>query len=135
MEQHHLKISSKSENLARVEKLIDDICDTYNIGENNYGNILIALTEAVNNAIVHGNKSNPDKEVEISFDNEGDWMKFSIKDEGEGFNFESLPDPTSPENIEKPSGRGIFLMKNLADEVEFEDEGRTVLLNFKLSVN
>ena len=119
MEQHHLKISSKSENLTKVEKLIDEICETYNIGESNYGNILIALTEAVNNAIVHGNKSNPDKEVDIAFDNEGDWMKFTIKDEGEGFNFDALPDPTAPENIEIPSSLWFFFFIYLSYSLYF----------------
>jgi len=132
MEQHRLKIASKSENLALVEKLIDEVCEAYNIGEDNYGNILIALTEAVNNAILHGNKGNPEKNVDISFDSGKDWIKFMVKDEGPGFDHSQLPDPTAPENIEKPSGRGIFLMRNLADKVEFFDDGRTVSLNFQL---
>lgn len=135
MEQHRLKIASKSENLALVEKLIDEVCESYNIGEDNYGNILIALTEAVNNAILHGNKGNPEKNVDISFDSGNNWIRFVIKDEGPGFDYSHLPDPTAPENIEKPSGRGIFLMRNLADKVEFFDDGRTVSLNFQLSIN
>jgi serine/threonine-protein kinase RsbW len=135
MEQTRLKIASKSENLALVEKLIDEVCETHNIGEDNYGNILIALTEAVNNAILHGNKGNPEKNVDISFDSGDNWIQFVVKDEGPGFDFNQLPDPTAPENIEKPSGRGIFLMRNLADKVEFSDEGRTVSLNFDLSAN
>ena len=125
-----LNITSKVENIALVEKMIDDICDSYKVGEENYGNILIALTEAVNNAITHGNSKDPEKEVKLSFWPTENALKFKIVDEGPGFDYENLPDPTSPENIEKPNGRGVFLMKNLADEVAFEDNGAVVELSF-----
>lgn len=132
MEHQRLKISSKSENVALVEKLINDVCDLFKISEDHYGNILVAITEAVNNAILHGNKSNPSKCIDITFQSNKDSISFTVKDEGEGFDYKSLPDPTSPENIEKPHGRGVFLMRNLADKVEFADNGRTVSLDFKL---
>jgi len=58
-----------------------------------------------------------------------------VQDEGNGFNFQDLPDPTDPANIEKPNGRGVFLMRNLADEVTFSSDGRRVQLRFKAFAN
>jgi serine/threonine-protein kinase RsbW len=125
-----LKIESSAENLRLVERLIEDVCDIYNISEDNYGNILIAVTEAVNNAIYHGNKGNPTKSVSIGFENKDKRLTFSIVDEGQGFDFSNLPDPTDPVNIDKINGRGVFLMKHLADKVEFNGNGTEVLLSF-----
>jgi serine/threonine-protein kinase RsbW len=113
-----------------VERLIDDVCQVFNVHEDSYGNILIAVTEAVNNAMYHGNKNNPDKFVNIGFQNSDKQLIFSISDEGNGFDYLGLPDPTDPANIEKISGRGVFLMKNLADSIEFEHNGQTVKLAF-----
>lgn len=128
-----LRISSKAENIILVEKMIEDVCDLFNINQDYYGNILVALTEAVNNAIYHGNAGNENKNIDISFKTTADYVSFMIKDEGSGFNPDSLPDPTNPENIEKPNGRGVFLMRRLADKVSFEDNGSKVILDFKIS--
>ncbi|MDO8999533.1 MAG: ATP-binding protein [Bacteroidota bacterium] len=125
-----LKINSKPDNLRLVERLIDDVCQIFNVHEDSYGNILIAVTEAVNNAIHHGNKDNPDKFVNIGFENSEKQLIFSVTDEGQGFDYLGLPDPTDPSNIGKISGRGVFLMKNLADSIEFEQNGQTVKLAF-----
>ncbi|MCH7534921.1 MAG: ATP-binding protein [Bacteroidetes bacterium] len=127
-----LRFTSKLENITLVEKLIDDVCDLHAINRDYYGNILVALTEAVNNAISHGNMLNPEKHVTLLFESKKDNIRFLVSDEGEGFDFNHLPDPTSPENLEKPYGRGIFLMKHLSDEVEFTDNGRTVQISFKV---
>ncbi len=124
------KISSKADNLRLVEKLIDDVCQVYKVNEDAYGNILIAVTEAVNNAINHGNQNNPNKFVNIGFKTDNKQLVFSVSDEGTGFNYTDLPDPTDPSNIDKPNGRGVFLMKNLADSIKFLQNGKTVLLAF-----
>jgi len=121
---------SKAENLNLVEKLIDDVCEKNSVNEDYYGNILIAVTEAVNNAIHHGNRSNPEKMVSVAFSTSDNRLLFSIQDEGPGFDYDHLPDPTDPKNIEKPHGRGVFLMRNLADEIEFADGGSTVTMKF-----
>jgi len=126
-----IRISSKAENLRLVERMIEDVCDLFSINEDHYGNILIALTEAVNNAIYHGNKANPEKNIDISFSSYPDHVSFMVKDEGPGFKYDNLPDPTNPENIENPNGRGVFLMRNLADKVSFEENGSKVILEFK----
>jgi serine/threonine-protein kinase RsbW len=70
--------------------------------------------------------------VQLAYETSDNEISFTIKDEGDGFNFNSLPDPTDPENIDKPNGRGVFLMKNLADTVEFENNGSTVKIRFKV---
>ncbi len=128
-----LSFPSKAENLNLVEKLIDDVCEQNSVNEDYYGNILIAITEAVNNAIHHGNKSNPDKKVNVSYSSTPEKLLFTIQDEGPGFDYENLPDPTDPQNIEKPHGRGVFLMRNLSDEIEFSDGGSTVIMKFKVT--
>jgi serine/threonine-protein kinase RsbW len=125
-----LKINSRADNLRLVERLIDDVCQIYNVNEDNYGNILIAVTEAVNNAICHGNQNNPDKFVQIGFESANQQLIFSIKDEGAGFDYANLPDPTDPANLDKINGRGVFLMKNLADKIEFHNNGKEVSLAF-----
>lgn len=134
-ENQKIRITSKAENIILVERMIEDVCDLFNITEDYYGNILVAITEAVNNAIYHGNQANPNKNIDILFKSFPDRVTFTVKDEGPGFNYDNLPDPTNPENIEKPNGRGVFLMRNLADRVSFEDNGSTVILDFKVSPN
>jgi serine/threonine-protein kinase RsbW len=126
-----LKINSNPNSLLLVERLIEDVCDVYNVHEDCYGNILIAVTEAVNNAICHGNKNNPEKFVKIGFESDNNNLIFSICDEGNGFDPSALPDPTDPSNIDKLSGRGVFLMTNLCDFIKFEENGKKVLLGFR----
>jgi serine/threonine-protein kinase RsbW len=130
-----LDFESAVENLRLVERLIDQVCEEYHVNQDHYGNILIALTEAVNNAILHGNKSVKSKKIYISFEPQQRDLLFTVEDQGEGFDYNSLPDPTDPANIDKPSGRGVFLMKHLADTVNFHDKGRKVELVFKNSAN
>jgi serine/threonine-protein kinase RsbW len=134
-ENQKIRIASRAENIILVERMIEDVCDLFNISEDYYGNILVAITEAVNNAIYHGNQANPKKNIDIFFKSFPDHVSFIVKDEGTGFNYSNLPDPTNPENIEKPNGRGVFLMRNLADNVSFEDNGSKVVLDFKMATN
>jgi serine/threonine-protein kinase RsbW len=131
-ENQRLLIPSKTENIVLVEKLVDDVCDLFDIKEDIYGHILVALTEAVNNGLQHGNKANPDTHIEVTFKVKSDTLYFTVKDQGPGFDHTTLPDPTDPKNIEKPTGRGIFLMKHLCDNVTFEDKGTKVVMEFKL---
>jgi len=125
-----LSFQSKPENIAIVERLIDEMCEQHSVIEEHYGDILIAMTEGVNNAIVHGNKLDINKSVSVEYEKRGKDLFFRISDEGAGFDYENLPDPTSPENLERPNGRGVFLMRNLADECLFEDNGRIIELVF-----
>ena len=129
-----IKFASKAENITIVEKFIDDLRNEVNIGDDVYGNILISLTEAANNAMLHGNAAIESKNVEISYsvDERGKNLSFIVKDEGPGFDYNNLPDPTAPENLERTSGRGVFLMMQLADMVVFSDKGATVEMQFRI---
>ncbi len=131
----HIELPSKAESLSRIESLIEELCQKCCINEDSYGNMLVALTEAVNNAITHGNKYNPKKKVNLDFKTNGKEISFIVKDEGNGFDYNHVPDPTLPENINKLNGRGVFLMKTLADEIKFEENGSSVRLKFSISVN
>lgn len=126
-----MQIASQPESINLVEKLIDELKSDYNIHEECYGNMLVAVTEAVNNAMQHGNRYDAGKKVTIAYEVEPEQITFTITDEGTGFDYLNLPDPTDPENLEKPTGRGVFLMKHLADQIIFADRGRVVELYFK----
>lgn len=125
-----IQVPSIIDNIRMIESFIDNAKERFHLDEDIYGNIMIAVTEAVNNAIKHGNAGNSSKNVYLSLFLNENLLKFTIRDEGPGFDYHNLPDPTSPENLEKPGGRGIFLMKHLSDEVEFKDGGKVVELSF-----
>ncbi|HEX2934757.1 MAG TPA: ATP-binding protein [Bacteroidales bacterium] len=127
-----LNIPSKIENLRIVEKAIDEISAEFNLNSELYGNVLIATIEAANNAILHGNKLDESKNVNITFNVEPKYLTIVIKDQGKGFDYTNIPDPTAPENIEKINGRGIFLMSKLSDKIDFLDNGSTIQLHFNL---
>lgn len=131
--EREIKITSIAENLNRVENLIDEISVQYSLESDMYGKVLIACVEAVNNSIVHGNKSDPEKFVAIVIKRSKEKLKILIKDEGQGFDFKNIPDPTAPENIENIHGRGVFLMDHLSDEMNFIENGSGVELVFNIS--
>lgn len=133
MESISLQIPSLPENIRIVESFIDNVKEQYNIDEDIYGNILIAITEAVNNAIQHGNQCNPSKSVQLSLQLLEDAVRFTVKDEGNGFDYHHIPDPVSPENLDKIGGRGVFLIRHLADEVHFKDNGREIEMTFYMN--
>jgi serine/threonine-protein kinase RsbW len=126
-----LKIESEIQNMRIVERIIDEISAELNISQDNYGKIMVSTMEAVNNAIIHGNKSDKNKYVVIRISGGKHLLKVSIEDEGTGFRPKEIPDPTKPENIENISGRGVFLMSKLADNIEFNEKGNRVTLLFK----
>ena len=128
-----IQIPSLPENIRIVESFIDNAKDQYKLNDDIYGNIMIAVTESVSNAIVHGNQSNSKKSVHLQLALEKSLIRFTVEDEGNGFDYTNLDDPTLPENLSKPGGRGIFLMKNLCDEVSFKKDGRVAELSFYLS--
>ena len=127
-----ISLASESKSLLVLEEWINKLCDLYQISVEQYGNVLIAITEAVNNAIIHGNKNIANKKTDIEYNIDSQTITFTVFEEGTGFDFNDLPDPTSPENLEKPQGRGIFLMNHLADEVNFIDNGNVVQLKFSI---
>jgi serine/threonine-protein kinase RsbW len=127
-----ISIPSLIENIQVIESFMDNAKEEFDINDDLYGNIMISVTECISNAIVHGNQSDPDKMVHLQLHMEPGLLSCSIEDEGKGFDFSNLPDPTEPENIEKLGGRGIFLMRQLSDEVKFEEGGKKTLLSFYL---
>ncbi|WP_353139098.1 ATP-binding protein [Pseudopedobacter sp.] len=130
---YSLQLPSTSASIVTVENFIDNLVPTLNLSDEVYANMMTCVNEAVSNAIVHGNKENPTKTVYVNIENiDNRRLIFSISDEGEGFDFNNLPDPTAPENVEKLSGRGIFIMKKLADQCIFNSSGNEVELHFKL---
>ena len=127
-----IKIPSLTENVSVVESFIDNLKDKISLSDNIYGNILISVTEAVNNAIVHGNKENKEKKVELYLKQNKKSISFIIKDEGLVFDESKIPDPTNPKNLNNIKGRGVFLIKNLTDNVTFRNKGSEVELVFNL---
>lgn len=124
-------IESKLDELIKVENLVDSLSKRLGVSDEVYGKILVSTIEAVNNAIVHGNKGKTDKKVFVCFVSNGCNFTISVKDEGEGYDFGKLPDPTTAENIEKLNGRGVFIMRKLADNIEFNEKGNEVTMTFK----
>ncbi len=127
-----ISIPSLIENIQIIESFVDNAKEDFEINDDLYGNIMISVTECISNAIVHGNQSDSSKLVHLELQLEPGLLRCSIEDEGNGFDFNQLPDPTDPENIEKVGGRGIFLMKHLSDEVKFEEGGKKTVLSFYL---
>lgn len=127
-----IEFPSILDNIKIVESFIDNSKEEYRISDDLYGNILIAITEAVNNAIQHGNKYDKEKIVRLTFLSGPSEVSFIIEDEGSGFDYHKLPDPTSSDNLLKPDGRGIFLMKHLCDVLKFENQGKKVEMVFYL---
>ena len=127
-----LNIPSEIGNLRLVEKVIDEVSFEVDMSDEVYGNVLVATMEATNNAIIHGNNSDPNKHVKIAIQVVEKELKIHIEDQGIGFDYQSVPDPTAPENLEKIHGRGIFLMERLSDEILYLEEGRIVELKFNL---
>ena len=128
--QRKLVIKSAIADMRKVENAIESITAELEIGGESYGKILVATMEAVNNAINHGNHGGKGKVVSLEFDSDGHKLTVKVVDEGEGFDYNSVPDPTLPGNIEKIHGRGIFLMTRLADKVNFNKKGNEVILTF-----
>lgn len=125
-----ISIPSLIDNVKIIESFIDNAREKYSINDDIYGNIMISVTECVTNAIIHGNKLDGNKKVDLVLKLDDNAISFKVKDQGQGFDHEMLNDPTSPENIEKAGGRGIFIMKHLSDDVQFQDDGREIILTF-----
>ena len=125
-----IRIKSKLSDLRIIENTVDDVTTELGISYSSYGKILVSLLEAVNNAIIHGNNSSPEKWVDISVSYKKPKLTIKVKDEGAGFSPEKVPDPTQPENIEEANGRGVFIMSKLADEIKYSKRGNCVTMVF-----
>ena len=127
-----LQLPSALESITELESLIEAIADKYQVSEDTFGNMMTCLNEVVNNAIVHGNKLDPNKKVIINVEIDNKRIVWTVTDEGPGFDYVHLADPTAPENVENLSGRGVFIIKMLADQCVFNAAGNEVELLFKI---
>jgi serine/threonine-protein kinase RsbW len=129
-----IRFPSLIENLEKIEKESTEIAKDAGFDESTIDDISIALTELVNNAIHHANKDNPKKEVVVVFNVEKTGITISISDEGEGFSPKNVSNPLDPENLLADSGRGLYLVEALMDEVEYKitDLGTEVIIKKNL---
>jgi len=114
-----IRIGSALEYLDLVQTLSDCVTEFMGFDEDTAHWIGMSVRESVTNAIQHGNKLDPGKKVDIRFEVAPDHLEITVKDEGNGFQVDKLPNPLDPENLLKPSGRGIFYIRSFMDEVEF----------------
>jgi serine/threonine-protein kinase RsbW len=141
MDDYILKISesykSEKKSIKYVEPLINSVKEKIPISLEKYYNILIAVTEAFNNAIIHGNKLDSNKKVGIEITANDKVIEVIITDEGKGFNPDELADPREPDNLLKDNGRGVLLIKELTDTCDFNhtDKGTVVFMSFFIDEN
>jgi serine/threonine-protein kinase RsbW len=118
-ENYYLEIESDPNNLITVEEFVNYFAKDLGIDEEKLNGLMLSVTEATTNAIIHANKCDINKLVKINVHIEDNKVVIKIKDEGTGFDPESIPDPTEPENLLKDSGRGLYLMKVFMDELKY----------------
>jgi serine/threonine-protein kinase RsbW len=126
-----LVIDSDTVMLNNVETFIEEVFSNYGLSVKNRNKVLLCVKEAVTNSIIHGNQSDSNKKVTIKVTKCHEDVYFRVKDEGKGFDYLNLKDPTAGVNIREECGRGIFLIKNLSDGIIFRDLGNIV--EFKIS--
>jgi serine/threonine-protein kinase RsbW len=121
--------------IAKVEKFLEQVNKKAHLDDGTIYRLLVATTEAVNNAIIHGNRSNPSKRVRVSCRIDAQMLVMTVRDNGKGFDPNSLANPLDEKNLLKESGRGIFLIRSLIDEVHFEmhKTGTSVIMKVDLS--
>ena len=130
MAQETITLASRREEVSRLETLINKLAEHFRLPDGLRETIMLALNEAATNAIVHGNKNDPNKEVTVTAKVTPDRIEFTVADQGQGFDPGSLPSPLDEPNLMKPSGRGVFLMRQFADQVRFSEKGNRVTLTF-----
>jgi serine/threonine-protein kinase RsbW len=116
----HFSIPSRLDALSRVERIVQEIASRMELSKDQHDNLAIAVTEAVGNAILHGNRKDPSKKVRVSALLKKDRVEVTVRDQGKGFDPSGLDNPLDPQNIMKEHGRGIFILKHLMDEVSFD---------------
>lgn len=128
-----LELPSSFEKIERVETYVKKLQEEVGFHNDEFARIMLALSEAVTNAIVHGNKEDASKLVTVrSHMADEDLLEISVEDEGEGFDPEEIPDPLKEENLLKEGGRGVYLIEQYSDEMEFSKNGSRVTMRFEL---
>jgi len=133
MKKRSLKLNSIITEIHKLEKFVEEICDEHNINNTYFGNILLTLTEAFENAIFNGNGSDPTNKVSSTIETTPKGLLFEVHDEGKGFDFLNIPDATDVVGNPDKKGTGIFMIKALADEINFIDKGRGIQILFYIA--
>lgn len=115
-----LVFPSDPHRIAEADEFLESVLRSYGISESLVTDVAIATTELINNAIVHGNKSNPNKTVTLELVLAGSDLFVRVSDQGDGFNPQEIPDPLAEENLLREVGRGVFIVRSLMDEVRYE---------------
>jgi len=131
---YHLEIESDPNNLITIEEFVNYFSMDLKLGEEKLSALLLAVTEAVTNAIKHGNKSDKSKIVTIDVNVVNDVLQIKVKDQGEGFDPSKIPDPTEPDNLLKDSGRGLYLMKVYMSDLRYNitPSGTEAIIELKI---
>lgn len=129
-----LVLESKFEEMERLEPYIEELQSWVGFDDEESSRIMLTLSEAVNNAIMHGNNENPEKQVVVlsTLDEQNQILTISVEDEGKGFNPDEIPDPLKDENLLNEGGRGVYLIEQYADELQFSKGGSKVTISYKL---
>ena len=117
--QIHLRLPSNFEALELVEQVLEKLMTRFGFQADDLFSAQLATRETMANAIQHGNRQDPEKTVRVDLVFGSEVLQIVVKDQGQGFDLAQLPDPLDPENLLKPSGRGILLMRKLTDDVRF----------------
>jgi serine/threonine-protein kinase RsbW len=130
-----ITIPSSPDSIAAVDEFLESWLRERNVPEDTIADLAIAITELVNNAIKHGNKNDPSKQVTIALRLVKGQAEVTISDQGHGFNPDSIPNPVAEENLMKEVGRGIYIARSLMDKVEYDfpqEEGTRVIVTKKI---
>jgi serine/threonine-protein kinase RsbW len=130
-EQRTLTLKSVPESFNKVEKLIEEVCDAYKLNHSYLGCLITTIDAAFNNALEHGNQNNPEKIITVQFKKVPTGVSFTITDEGNGFDYHSIPDIKDDGKEKEFPGRGLFLIKSLTDDLTFNEKGSEITLGFK----
>ncbi len=131
---YELILESDLNEVRRVEGFVKTICEDHHFEKNFVHDVMLLMTEATNNAIMHGNKFDKSKRATLLCTIENGYLTIEVSDEGEGFNPHALPNPLDPENLLKPSGRGVFLIKNFAETVEYDFSPQGTTLKMRVAI-
>ncbi len=121
-----LIINSDKRELKKAEAFLNLFFEENNLSKRNFNKVLLCLSEAVLNSIDHGNQNDTEKRVAIQADCQNELINITIRDEGNGFDYENIEDPTKDKNIRNESGRGIHIIKSFSKELNFKEKGKSI---------
>ena len=125
-------LNSSFEEVEKLEDYLNELQNLADFSDDDYARIMLTLSEAATNAIVHGNMENPEKEVTIRSKVTNSKLIITVKDEGAGFNPNNIPDPLKEENLLNIGGRGVYLIKEYSDDLQFEENGTKLIMTFEI---